>query len=72
MEDIIITDGRRFALVKKGETNGIALRSAKTVVAYNGLLQLVYTGKKENDTKKITSLVNSHEDAKDLFNYIIK
>ena len=52
MEDIIITDGRRFALVKKGETNGIALRSAKTVVAYNGLLQLVYTGKKENDTKK--------------------
>lgn len=72
MEDIIITDGRRFALVKKRETNGIALRSAKTVVAYNGLLQLVYTGKKDNDTNKISSLVNSHEDAKDLFNYIIK
>ena len=60
MEDIIITDGRRFALVKKGETNGIALRSAKTVVAYNGLLQLVYTGKKENDTKKMKKVYQHH------------
>ena len=71
MEEVIITDGIKFMPVKKEQIKEITLRSAKTVIVMDGLLQLAYTGKRDADKKKISSLLST-ENAQNLFEYAVK
>lgn len=71
MEEVIITDGIKFMPIKREKIKEITLRSAKTVIVINGLLQLAYTGKRDADKEKIHSLLLT-ENAQNLFEYAVK